>query len=43
MNTNIIIGICGNARSGKDTFCEYAKDFSQRKKWQQQGLHSQMS
>ena len=27
MNTNFIIGICGNARSGKDTFCEYAKKY----------------
>ncbi len=32
MNTNLVIGICGNARSGKDTFCEYAKDFLSRKK-----------
>jgi len=32
MNTNFIIGICGNARSGKDTFCQYAKQFLSRKK-----------
>jgi hypothetical protein len=32
MNTNFIIGLCGNARSGKDTFCEYAKKFLTKKK-----------
>jgi hypothetical protein len=32
MNINFIIGICGNARSGKDTFCEYAKRFLSKKK-----------
>lgn len=32
MNTNLVIGICGNARSGKDTFCEYAKKFLSKKK-----------
>jgi len=32
MNTNFIIGISGNARSGKDTFCEYTKRFLSRKK-----------
>lgn len=32
MNTNFLIGICGNARSGKDTFCEYAKKFLSKKK-----------
>lgn len=32
MNTNLIIGICGNARSGKDTFCDYAKSFLSKKK-----------
>lgn len=32
MNTNFIIGICGNARSGKDTFCKYAKTFLSKKK-----------
>ena len=25
MNTNFLIGISGNARSGKDTFCKYAQ------------------
>ena len=32
MNTNVIIGLCGHARSGKDTFCEYAKRFLSKKK-----------
>lgn len=32
MNTNFIIGICGNARSGKDTFCEYSKKVLSNKK-----------
>lgn len=32
MNTDFLIGICGNARSGKDTFCKYAKDFLSKKK-----------
>ena len=32
MNLNFIIGICGNARSGKDTFCEYSKRFLSKKK-----------
>lgn len=32
MNTNFIIGLCGNARSGKDTFCEYAKKALSSKK-----------
>ena len=29
---NIIIGLCGHARSGKDTFCEIAKSFLSQKK-----------
>lgn len=32
MNTNFLIGITGNARCGKDTFCEYAKRFLSKKK-----------
>ncbi len=32
MNTNIVIGLCGHARSGKDTFCEIAKQFLSKKK-----------
>ena len=32
MNTNFIIGLCGHARSGKDTFCELAKSFLSKKK-----------
>lgn len=32
MKTNFIIGICGNARSGKDTFCDYAKVILSKKK-----------
>jgi len=32
MNTNIVIGICGHGRSGKDTFCEIAKNFLSKKK-----------
>jgi hypothetical protein len=32
MNTNIVIGLCGSARSGKDTFCRYAKEFLGKKK-----------
>jgi len=32
MKTNFIIGICGNARSGKDTFCDFAKKFLSKKK-----------
>ena len=32
MNNEIIIGLCGHARSGKDTFCEIAKDFLSEKK-----------
>lgn len=31
MNTNFIIGLCGHARSGKDTFCELAKAFLSEK------------
>ncbi len=31
MNNNVI-GLCGNARSGKDTFCDYAKEFFSKKK-----------
>ena len=32
MNTNFLIGISGNARSGKDTFCEIAKKILSKKK-----------
>ena len=32
MNTDFIIGLCGHARSGKDTFCELAKSFLSKKK-----------
>ena len=32
MNTDIIIGLCGHGRSGKDTFCEIAKRFLSKKK-----------
>lgn len=32
MNTNFIIGLCGNARCGKDTFCEIAKKLLSKKK-----------
>ena len=32
MNTNFIIGVCGHARSGKDTFCEHAKSILSKKK-----------
>lgn len=32
MNINFLIGVCGNARSGKDTFCEAAKRFLSEKK-----------
>ena len=32
MNTKIIIGLCGHAQSGKDTFCEIAKSFLSKKK-----------
>ena len=32
MKTNIIIGLCGHGRSGKDTFCEIAKNFLSQKK-----------
>lgn len=32
MNTNLVIGICGSARAGKDTFCERAKIFLSNKK-----------
>jgi len=32
MNTNFIIGVCGNARSGKDTFCDFAKKILSKKK-----------
>jgi hypothetical protein len=32
MNTNIIIGLCGNAGAGKDTFCNIAKKFLSNKK-----------
>jgi hypothetical protein len=31
MNTNFIIGVCGHARSGKDTFCEQAKSILSKK------------
>ena len=32
MNTQILIGLCGHAQSGKDTFCEIAKSFLSKKK-----------
>ena len=32
MNTDIIIGLCGHAQSGKDTFCELTKAFLDKKR-----------
>lgn len=32
MNTNIIIGLSGHGRSGKDTFCRIAQNFLSKKK-----------